>query len=129
MIKVASISAWFLGLGFGLPCLYGIWHLWRGKGIAYFIGFPTYGHGPFEKWGVHTSMPLLLGFLLVCMIECVVGQMLWSAGKGGAILSLVLIPVEMLFYIGFALPVGPPFVLLRTVLVLLSWSALNKGLG
>jgi hypothetical protein len=53
--------------------------------------------------------------------------MLWNADKGGAILSFVIIPVEMAFFIGFALPFGPPLVLLRIVLIILSWSLLNHS--
>ena len=122
MLKAASIINWFLGVGFGIPCLIGMWSLWRGKGIAYVLGFPSYGLGPFEKIGVQTTIPLLLGFLLVCVMECVAGQMLWNTDKGGAILSFVIIPLEMAFYIGFALPFGPPLVLIRTILIILSWS-------
>ncbi len=122
MIRLASISSWFLGIGFGLPCLYGIWHLAKGKGIATFLGFPTYGHGPFEKIGIHTSIPLMLSFLLVCLLECVVGQLIWNSNKSGALLALAIIPLEVLFYIGFALPFGPPFLILRTVLVIWCWS-------
>ena len=121
MIKIASICSWFAGLGFGLPCLYGIWHFAKGKGIAIFMGFPTYGNGPFEKIGVSTSLPLLTAFLVVCILECIAGWSLWNQDKGGAILSLAIIPLELLFYIGFALPFGPPVMVIRTVLVWVSW--------
>ncbi len=125
MIKTASICLWFAGLGFGLPGLYGIWSVMKGKGMAYVLGFPTYGNGPFEKIGIHTTLPLLTGFLLVCALECIAGWGLWNNDKGSAVLSFVIIPVEMLFYIGFALPFGPPFILLRLVLLFFSWSSLH----
>jgi hypothetical protein len=122
MVKIASIVTWFSGLGFGVPCLYGIWTLWKSGRIAYVMGFPTYGYGPFGKIGVETTIPLLLGFLLTCGLECLSGYMLWSAEKGGAMLSFAIIPLELAFYIGFALPFGPPFVLIRIILVLMTWS-------
>src|SRR5689334_4009843 len=122
MLKIASVAAWLQGLGFGLPCIYGIWHLWKGKGIAQFMGFPTYGNGPFEKIGVHSTTGLLISFLVVCILECVTAQLIWNGEKGGAVLSLVIIPVELLFYIGFALPFGPPVMILRIVLVILAWT-------
>ena len=125
MVKTASICLWFAGIGFGLPCLYGIWSVMKGKGIAYVLGFPTYGNGPFERMGIHTTLPLLAGFLLVCALECITGWGLWVNDKGSAVLSFVLIPAEMLFYIGFALPFGPPVILLRLVLLILSWSSLH----
>jgi len=125
MIKAASICAWFSGLGFGIPGLYGIWYFLRTHNIARFMGFPTYGNGPFEKIGINTTVPLLIAFLLVCAIECICGWGLWHGEKGSAILSFAIIPAELLFYIGFALPFGPPFILIRTVLLIFAWSTLN----
>jgi hypothetical protein len=125
MIKLASICLWISGLGFGLPCIYGIWSIMKGKGIAYVMGFPTYGNGPFEKIGVHSTSTLLVGFLFVCALECVAGSGLWSSDKGAAILSLAIIPVEMLFFIGFALPFGPLFLIIRVILLLMSWSSMR----
>ena len=45
--------------------------------------------------------------------------MIWSDAPGAALLSLVLLPFELTFWIGFALPAGPPLGIARTVLVLL----------
>jgi len=125
MLKIAAICAYFQGLGFGLPCIYGIWHLWKGKGIAQFMGFPTYGHGPFEKIGVQSTTGLLISFLLVCILECVTGQLIWNGEKGGAVLALAIIPLELFFYIGFALPFGPPVMLARIIIVWLCWASLQ----
>jgi hypothetical protein len=125
MIKIAALCLWISGLGFGIPCIYGILSMLKGKGIAYVMGFPTYGNGPFEKIGVHTTIPLLIGFLFVCVLECIAGWGLWSGDKGAAILSFAIIPVEMVFFIGFALPFGPPFLLIRSLLLLFSWSSIN----
>ena len=125
MIKAASICLWFSGLGFGIPCLYGIWHLQKTQTIAYFMGFPTYGKGPFERVGIYTSIPLLAGFLLVCAMESICGWGLWHGEKGSAIISFAIIPAELLFYIGFALPFGPPFMVLRTILLFFAWSSLH----
>ena len=125
MIKIASLCLWISGLGFGIPGIYGIWSMLKGKGIAYVMGFPTYGNGPFEKIGVHSTIPLLIGFLFVCVLECIAGWGLWSGDKGAAILSFAIIPVEMVFYIGFALPFGPPLMLIRSILLLISWSSIK----
>jgi hypothetical protein len=125
MIKIASICLWFSGLGFGIPCIYGIRSMMKGKGIAYVMGFPAYGNGPFEKIGIYTTVPLLIGFLLICTLECIAGWGLWNSGKGSAVLSLAIIPVELFFFIGFALPFGPPLMAIRIILLLMSWSSLH----
>ena len=125
MLKVASICLWFSGLGFGLPCIYGIWYFLKYDSIATFMGFPTYGHGPFEKFGINTSVPLLTGFLLVCTLECICGWGVWNGDKGSAVLSLAIIPLELFFYIGFALPFGPLVMVIRIILLWLIWSSLQ----
>lgn len=79
-----------------------------------FLGFPTCGGGPFERWGWPTGVGLLLGFVAVCVAEVVVGLLLW----GDAAAALALLPVELVFWIGFALPFAPPLGLARTVLVI-----------
>jgi hypothetical protein len=108
-----------LGLGFGLPCLFGLRHFARTGEIWTFMGFPTYGDGPFERIGLATSSPLLLGFAAVCAAEIVVGWMIWTDAPGAKGASVVLLPFELIFWIGFALPFGPPLGIARTILVLL----------
>jgi hypothetical protein len=125
MMKVASICLWFSGLGFGIPGIYGIWYFLKTGNIATFMGFPTYGNGPFERIGIYTTVPLLVGFLLVCSLECICGWGLWHCEKGSAVLSLAIIPLELFFYIGFALPFGPPMIVIRVVLLWLIWSSLH----
>ena len=45
MVKLAAGLSIFLGLGFGLPCAYGIRHLSTTGEVWTFLGFPTYGGG------------------------------------------------------------------------------------
>ena len=105
-MKAASVMCWVTGLGFGLPGVYGIAHFARTGTIARFMGFPAYGEGPFERLGIRTSVPLLSAFVGVCAAECVAGGLLWRNRRSGAVLGLALLPVESVFWIGFALPVG-----------------------
>ena len=106
-----------LGLGFGLPGACGAWYYARHGEVWTFLGFPTYGEGPFEHWGFQTSTGLLLGFVAVCAAEVVVGVLLWSDSTAALWLALALLPVEIVFWIGFALPFGPVLGLARTALV------------
>jgi hypothetical protein len=57
------------------------------------LGFPAYGRGPFERLGIATTVPLLSAFLLVCVLDCVAGWLLWNGSITGAILALVLLPM------------------------------------
>jgi hypothetical protein len=120
MVKIAALCSLFLGLGFGIPGVFGTLHLARTGQVWTFLGFPTYGGGPFERMGLPTSVPLLLGFVAVCLAEVVVGVMLLLDAPYAAVASYVLLPFEFAFWIGFALPFGPPFGIVRTLLLLLA---------
>lgn len=114
--KAAAAPAWLAGLGFGLPCLYGIFYFAEHRSVATVMGFPSYGEGPFEDVGINTSVPLLGAFAGVCALECVDGWLLWTGRRPGRVLSWALLPAEFTFWIGFALPFGPPLGILRAVL-------------
>lgn len=117
MTRAAAVCSLVLGLGFGLPGAFGAWYYVRHGEVWTFLGFPTYGEGPFERWGIPTSTALLLGFVAVCAAEVVVGVLLWSDAMIALWLALALLPLELVFWIGFALPFGPLLGLARTALV------------
>lgn len=114
----AALSSLILGLGFGIPGAIGMRHLWRTGEIWHFLGFPTYGGGPFERIGVSTTVGLLAGFLVVCVAEVMLGVLIWLNAPYVSVLGWVLLPFELVFWLGFALPVGPVLGAVRTILVL-----------
>ena len=118
LVKFAALLSTVLGLGFGLPCAYGIRYLSMTGEVWTFLGFPTYGGGPFERIGIRTTIPLLVAFLVVCALEVVTGGLLWRGQRAGARLAVALLPFELTFWIGFALPFGPPLGLARALLVI-----------
>lgn len=123
-MRLAAVLSGFAGLGFGLPCVYAIGFFARHGEVWTFLGFPTYGDGPFARIGIETSVPLLVGFLLVCVAELVVGVLLWQELTVGAWAALILLPFELVFWTGFALPLGFVLGLARTALVVV---ALARG--
>lgn len=120
MRPAAGVLSLLLGLGFGIPCVLGIKHLAQTGEVWTFMGFPTYGHGPFERIGLRTSVPLLLLFLALCIAEIVLGLMLWAGTPWAPTLAYVLLPFEFTFWIGFALPFGPVLGVARTALLLIA---------
>lgn len=103
-----------------MPAIVGTLHFAQTGEVWTFIGFPTYGGGPFERLGMETSVPLLIGFVLVCLVEVAVGLMLMRGLQHAATISYLLLPFEFAFWIGFALPFGPPLGIARTSLLLLA---------
>jgi len=125
LLRLAAILLLILGVGFGVFCIPAIRNLLLGRDIPTVMGLPAYGRGPFERAGIRTTVPLLAGFLLVCILEVVAGLLIWGGFKVGAILALALLPAGAIFWWGFALPFGPIFALLSTILILLSWQRLG----
>ncbi len=120
MVVAAAVCSILLGLGFGIPAILGTVHFARTGEVWVFMGFPTYGGGPFERVGLATSVPLLVAFVLVCAAEVAVGVMLLLGVPRAATFSYLLLPFEFVFWIGFALPFGPPLGIARTILLLLA---------
>jgi hypothetical protein len=83
-IAAGAVSV-LLGLGFGLPCIVGIRQFARSGEVWTFLGFPTYGNGPFHRIGLPTSIPLLMGFLAVCLAELAVGAMIWLDARPSSV--------------------------------------------
>jgi hypothetical protein len=126
-MRAAALCAWVAGLGFGLPGLYGTWYFAAHDRVWSFLDFPTYGSGPFEAAGIETSTPLLIAFVLVCAAELVAGRMLWQRKRAAITISLALLPLELAFWIGFALPVAIALGVARTALVLVAWSSWRRA--
>jgi hypothetical protein len=120
VLHAAAVTSWVLGLGFGVPGVLGIRHLAATGEVWTLWGFPTYGGGPFERIGITTTVPLMAAFVVVCLAELVTGTMLWTGAPGAVPASWVLVPFELVFWIGFALPFGPVLGVARTILVLLA---------
>lgn len=115
--RLAACLAWTAGLGFGVPAVYGTAYFARHGDVWQFLGFPTYGAGPFEAIGIRTTAPLLAGFTAVCATEVLAGTLMWKRRSAGLWLSLALLPVEAAYWVGFALPLGPPLGVARTIAV------------
>ena len=126
MIRAAAVFCWINAIGFGVFTIPAMLRVAAGKDIPYVMGFPAYGRGPFEAHGISSTVPLLAGFLLVCVLEGVAGWLLWGGHTSGAILALVVLPFGSIYWWGFALPIPPLFAVARTVLIIAGWQSLSR---
>ncbi|HEX2681408.1 MAG TPA: hypothetical protein VHQ03_08960 [Candidatus Dormibacteraeota bacterium] len=124
-LRFASLLLWISAVGLGVPCLMAIRSLAAGRGIPNVFGFPAYGGGNFERRGMKTSIPLLIAFLLVLLLEALAGGLLWTGHLAGGILVLILLPLAAVFWWGFDLPYPPMVAGVRTALILLGWQSLR----
>ncbi|MGY0535945.1 hypothetical protein ACW14X_00405 [Nocardioides sp. YJ-D4] len=117
--RTAALLSGLLAIGFGIPAAYGTHYFATHDEVWTFMGFPTYGYGPFVDVGIPTSVLLLAGFTAVCAAEAVVGFLLWSRPRLGGWLSFAVLPFEIAYWWGFALPFGPIVGLVRTAAVVM----------
>lgn len=87
--------------------------------------FPMYGGGLFERWSPEVFTVLLALFASMSAVELFAGVLLWQGQQLGAILVLALLPFEILFWAGFALPIPPMLGVARLALLWAGWSALR----
>ena len=78
---------------------------------------PPTAAGPSSAGELPSSVALLLGFMAVCVAEVVADVLLWRAAPAAPRLAVALLPVELVFWIGFALPFGSLLGLARTALL------------
>jgi hypothetical protein len=124
-LRIAAVLLWLNGVGFGVFTVPAMLNLLRGRELPIVMGFKAYGGGPFERHGITTTVWLLAAFLLVCVVECVAGWLLWGGHRSGAVLALAVLPFAGLFWWGFALPFGPVFAIPEVALILLYWRTLR----
>jgi hypothetical protein len=115
-LRLAGGLSVLVGLGFGLPGVYGAVHLAETGEVWTFMGFPTYGHGPFEDIGIETTLPLMIAYVAVCAAEVTCGVLLWKGRRSGVVMSVLLLPLELAFWSGFLLPYAFPLGIGRTAL-------------
>lgn len=127
--RIDAVLTWVYAAMFGLPAIpIALYHLQSGGLLPRFLDlFPMYG-GPWsERFDPGTFAALLIAFLLVLMAASFAAWLVWRGSRAGAVLSLALLPVEVVFWLGFALPVPWAIGIARVVLLLLAWRDLRPG--
>lgn len=89
------------------------------------LGVVAHGAGMF----VPEFLASLGAFLSVNVVVAAGGILLWSGRRMGAVLALAPLPLEVLFWLGYALPLPPLIALLRTTLVAAAWHDLRSHHG
>ena len=117
---------WLVAAGFGIPAPFVASHLLRERALPSFMGlFPMYGGGPFDRFSPEVFAMLLGLFTAGCALEAYAGWLLWNGQHVGGLMTLVLVPIEVLFWVGFAVPIPPLIAIARLSLLAAGWSALH----
>ena len=82
--------------------------------------------GPFsERFGAYGAIIAALPWTVVNVLEMLAGRWLWRSRKSGGTLALVLFPIGLLFWLGYALPIMAVIGPLRVLLVARGWKSLR----
>jgi hypothetical protein len=77
------------------------------------FGIRSLAGGPFEGLGIDWMVGLGWAYVGLSVLEVIAGILLWQRRRGGAWLSVGLIPPLIVFWVGFALPLPPLVAALR----------------
>jgi hypothetical protein len=123
--RAAAVLTWIYAAAFGIPAIPVAVYLQRRGVLPEFEDlFPMYG-GPWSsRFGPDTFVVLLLAFLAVALVAAWAAWLVWRGSRRGALLSLGLLPVEAVFWLGFALPVPWLLGVLRAALLALAWTSM-----
>lgn len=125
-LNVSAALMWLVAFGFGLPSPFVAVHLLRERRLPIFMGlFPAYGGGFFERWSPEIFAVLLGLFAAVSAVEAVAAYLLWQGELLGAAITIALLPIEIFFWAGFALPIPPLVGVIRIALLAIGWSSLR----
>jgi hypothetical protein len=122
----AAVLTWIYVAAFGIPAVpVSVYVRDNGRLPMLWDLFEIYGGRWSARYGDDTLIVLLLGFLLVTLAATCAAWMMWRGSKVGALISLLLLPIEGAFWLGFALPF--PFILgaARAALVVSAWRSLT----
>ena len=126
--RSAALLTWTYAAMFGVPAVpVAIFLAEKGRLPSLWGLFDMYA-GPWSSRLAHERViALLLAYSGLVLATVVSGWLLWKMRKAGAVLNLALLPVEAVFWIGFALPVPWLFGIARVALVCLAWPELSRS--
>ncbi len=126
--RTAAQVTWTYAAMFGVPAVpVAIFLAEKGRLPSLWGLFDMYGRpwsSRFADDRVVALLPVYSGLVLAAVLS---GWLLWQMRKAGAVLNLALLPVEAVFWSGFALPVPWLFGIARVALVALAWPELSRS--
>lgn len=126
--RIDAVVTWIYAVGFGLPAIpIAIYHLNTGRLPMFFDLFPMYGGRWSGRFSPGVFSALLIAFLLVLLVTAFAAWLVWEGLRIGAVLSFALLPVEIVFWIGFDLPIPWIVGIARVVLLILAWNSLSTS--
>lgn len=126
--RAYAVLTWVYAAGFGAPAVPVAIYLVRRGSLPWFGDlFPMYGGPWWDAMTINEFVASLGAFVAVNAVVAAGGILLWTGRRAGAWLSLAPLPLEVAFWIGYALPFPPLIALLRVALVVVAWRGLRTS--
>lgn len=128
--RAAAVVTWVYAAAFGLPAIPVARHL-QDNGRLPMLGdlFELYG-GPWSaRMTVDDLTVRLYAFAGLTLAMSLAVWALWRRSKLGALVSLAVMPIEVVFWLGFALPFPFLIGIVRLALIAAAWPSLAWRLG
>jgi hypothetical protein len=124
--RIAAVLTWVYAAAFGIPAIpVAAYLLQNGRLPTFFDLFPMYG-GPWSSQIENENFAVLLvAFLSVTLVAAWAAWLVRNGSKAGAVLGLALLPIEAVFWLGFALPFPWLIGIARAALLALAWKSLD----
>jgi hypothetical protein len=124
--RAAAVVTWIYAAGFGGAAIPVAVYLKTRGHLPTFMGlFETYGGPLSARVEPLTFVALLAAFLGVTILAALSAWWLWRGRRSGAVLNLALLPIEAIFWLGFALPFPWLSGVARAALLVASWRSLG----
>ena len=126
--RTAALVTWAYAAMFGVPAVpVAIFLAEKGRLPSLWGLFDMYA-GPWSSRFLDDRVvALLVVYSGASLAAALSGWLLWKVRKAGAVLNLGLLPVEAVFWVGFALPIPWLFGIARVALVSLAWPELSRS--
>lgn len=127
--RIAAVLTWIYAAGFGVPAVpVSVYLLQHGELPMFMDLFPMYG-GPWDVIEDRAFVTLLIAFFAVLLAAAWAAWLAWKGLRAGVVLGLALLPVEAVFWFGFALPFPWLFGAARVLLYALALRSLRQNPG
>jgi hypothetical protein len=125
-LQASAVLIWLVAAGFGIPAPFVATYYLRERTPPIFMGlFPMYGGGSLDRFSPEVFAIFLGLFTALSALEAYAGWLLWNGEPLGAWMTLVLLPFEVVFWIGFVVPFPPVIAVVRLALLAVGWSSLR----
>lgn len=118
----AVVTGAYVG-GFGISTIPVALYFRQHGRLPSFFGLFDMMAGPWsQQQSPHRFTASLAAFLVVTALVAISGWLMWRERRGGRAMNLALMPIEAVFWLGFALPIPWLLAAARTALIIASWA-------